>query len=83
VSAANAILDRGYGKPRQLEPETISPAAKAEQDAEAAAKHHEEVMQYLDELLSTSAAGEEEQPRPNPRPTEADALPQRTTGWDH
>ncbi|GEO17452.1 hypothetical protein [Microvirga aerophila] len=74
VSAANSILDRGYGKARLLEPEVISPAAKAEQDAEEAAKAHAEFMQFLDESLATYAAREEERSQGQPGTSEAGAL---------
>ncbi len=82
VSAANSILDRGYGKARQLELEAPPPVAKAEHDAEAAAKEHAEFMQFLEESLTRFSAKEEEQLQPNRRPAEADALPQWTAGWN-
>jgi hypothetical protein len=82
VSAANSILDRGYGKPRQLEPEPISPAAKAELDAEAAAKSHAEFMQLLDEMLLESADKDKEEKRPSEPPAGVDPLPEWTVGWE-
>lgn len=82
VSAANSILDRGYGKPRQLEPEPISPTAKVEYDADAAAKIDAEFRELLEESLSKFSAKEEQQPQPDRRPAEADPLPQWTPGWD-
>lgn len=53
VSAANAILDRGYGKPRQLEPEAASRSNNNEQGAEAMARVQAELAEF-DELLNTS-----------------------------
>jgi hypothetical protein len=82
VSAANSILDRGYGKSRQLEPEPISPTAKAEYDAEAAAKDHAEFMQFLEESLTPYSAKEAEHPEPGGPSAVADPLPQWTIGWD-
>jgi hypothetical protein len=60
VSAANAILDRGYGKARQLEPETISPKDAAERAAERAAMVEAEFQQLLEESLLPFTAREEE-----------------------
>jgi hypothetical protein len=82
VSAANSILDRGYGKPRQLEPEPIPQPVKLEYDAEAAARVQAEFDQLLNEMLTGSAAKEQERPQPNKGPAEADALPEWTIGWD-
>lgn len=82
VSAANSLLDRGFGKPRQIEPEPIAPAAKAERDAEAAAKAHAEFLQMLDEMLLEFAEPEKEGPQAIQRPTNTDPLPQWTIGWE-
>ncbi len=82
VSAANSILDRGYGKPRQLEPEPIPSMAKVEYDAEAAARAQAEFDQFLNEMLMGSADKKQEQSQPSTGPAEADALPEWTTGWD-
>ena len=82
VSAANSILDRGYGKPRQLEPEPIALIPKPEHNAEKAAKEHAEFMQYLDEMLLEFADKEQERSQPNKGPAEAEALPEWTIGWD-
>lgn len=82
VSAANSILDRGYGKPRQMEPEPAPQVPKAEEAAEAAARVHAEFDQFLNEMLSASADTEEGRTQPAPRPAEADALPRWTPGWD-
>ncbi|MXQ13956.1 hypothetical protein [Microvirga makkahensis] len=78
----NSILDRGYGKPRQLKPEPISTAAKAELDAEAAAKAHAEFMQLPDEMLLDFTDKETEEQRPSERSAGADPLPQWTIGWE-
>jgi hypothetical protein len=51
VLAANAILDRGYGKPRQLEPEP--PPEKATNEPKAPHKYNSQAVVYelLDKLL--------------------------------
>ncbi len=81
VSAANSILDRGYGKPRQLEPEPTPQPVKLEYDAEAAAKEHAEFMQLLEESL-TEFSAKQEPPQSDRRPAVADPLSQWTVGWD-
>lgn len=81
VSAANSILDRGYGKPRQLEPEPFLQAAKAEFDAEAAAKVDAEFRQLLEDSLSKFSA-KDERSQSGEHTAEADPLPQWTIGWD-
>lgn len=47
VSAANAILDRGYGKPRQIDPEPLPEKATNEQKA----PHNYDPMAAVYELL--------------------------------
>jgi hypothetical protein len=74
VSAANAILDRGYGKARPLEPETIPPADAAEQAAATAAMVEAEFQQLLEESLSAFTAREDERSQWDPRGSEAGAL---------
>lgn len=59
VSAANAILDRGYGKPRQLEQEAAS-QTKAVYDPEKAAKEHAEFEKLIDEMIADSKAKSEQ-----------------------
>jgi hypothetical protein len=81
VSAANSILDRGYGKARQLEPETVSPADAAERAAKQAAETaamvaamDAEFQQLLEESLSPYTTPEEERSQGHPGTSEAGAL---------
>src|SRR3712207_2555127 len=82
VSAANSILDRGYGNPRQLEPEPTALVPKPEHDAEKAAKEHAEFMQLLEGMLLEFKDEEGEQSQSDGSTAEADALPRWTAGWD-
>jgi hypothetical protein len=82
VSAANSIIDRGYGKLRQMGPETTPQVVKAEQDAEPASKAHAETPQLIDEMLAEFANKDEGRLRGNLRHAESSPLPQWTTGWD-
>lgn len=82
VSAANSIIDQGYGKPRQLEPEPALPVANVKYNAEKAAKEHAEIVQFIDEMFLEFKHKEGEQPQSDGSAAVADALPQWTAGWD-
>ncbi len=58
VSAANAILDRGYGKPRQVELAVASPEGTAERSAETMVSMRAEFDELLNASLSQAAAGD-------------------------
>jgi hypothetical protein len=75
VSAANSILDRGYGKPRQLEPEPTLQTVMAEHDVDATAKEKDMRVepQYEDKIVMTGNSPEAElRPRINLKDAEVD-----------